>query len=102
MNWDALGAFAELIAAIGVIVTLGYLAIQIRNSAMVDRANIRANLTQGSMNVISHAKQDAEIFIKTNNGETLTDVERMRLTMFHRMAFRNYENYAYQHKLGLF
>jgi len=32
MNWDALGAFAELLAAIGVIVSLVYLASQIRFS----------------------------------------------------------------------
>src|SRR5262245_19199499 len=32
MNWDAIGAVSELLSAIGVIVTLAYLALQIRQS----------------------------------------------------------------------
>ena len=101
MNWDAIGAIAELTAALGVIITLIYLAIQIRNSTTVDRANIRANLTAGSHNVLAHAAENAEIFVKINTGEELTDAERLRVAMFHRMAFRSYENYTYQHNLGL-
>ncbi len=30
MNWEAIGAVGEVLGAIGVIVTLGYLAVQIR------------------------------------------------------------------------
>ena len=37
MNWDAIGAVAEVVAAIGVLASLIYLAIQIRhNSSSVD------------------------------------------------------------------
>ncbi len=37
MNWDAIGAVAEVVAAIGVLASLVYLAIQIRhNSSTVD------------------------------------------------------------------
>ena len=32
MNWDAVGAIAETIGVLGVIVTVGYLAIQVRQS----------------------------------------------------------------------
>jgi hypothetical protein len=32
VNWDALGAIAELLGAVGVVVTLSYLALQIRRS----------------------------------------------------------------------
>ena len=32
MNWDAIGAIAEVVAAIGVILTLIYVAIQIRQN----------------------------------------------------------------------
>ena len=39
MNWEALGAIGELAGAIGVIATLGYLAIQIRqNTSAVQSA----------------------------------------------------------------
>jgi hypothetical protein len=34
MNWDAIGAVAELLGAIGVIASLVYLAVQIRQSSV--------------------------------------------------------------------
>ena len=38
MNWDALGAIAEVLGAIGVIATLGYLALQIRQNTAAQSA----------------------------------------------------------------
>ena len=44
MNWDALGAIGEIIGAVAVILTVGYLAFQIRqNTAM-----LRSTATQGA------------------------------------------------------
>ena len=39
MNWDAIGAAAELLGAIGVIASLGYLAVQIRQNTTALRGN---------------------------------------------------------------
>lgn len=40
MNWDALGAIAELLGAIAVFLTLAYLTIQVRqNSVALDLQN---------------------------------------------------------------
>jgi hypothetical protein len=39
MNWDAIGALAELAAAVGVIITLIYLAVQIRQSSSLVAQN---------------------------------------------------------------
>jgi hypothetical protein len=39
VNWDAIGAFAELLGAIGVIASLGYLAVQIRQNTTALRGN---------------------------------------------------------------
>ena len=44
MNWEAVGAVGEVLGAIGVIATLGYLAIQIRHSNALARAQSRQNL----------------------------------------------------------
>lgn len=38
MNWQAFGAVAEMIGAIGVIATLGYLAVQVRQNTRAIRA----------------------------------------------------------------
>ncbi len=45
MNWDAIGAISELLGSIAVFVTLGYLAIQIRQA----RSETRRALSQGRM-----------------------------------------------------
>ena len=37
MNWEAIGAVGEILGAIGVIVTLGYLAVQIRQNTASNR-----------------------------------------------------------------
>ena len=39
MNWDAIGAIGEILGAIGVIVTLGYLAVQIRQNTRSSRVS---------------------------------------------------------------
>ena len=36
MNWDAIGASAEMLAAIGVIISLVYLAVQMRLNTVAD------------------------------------------------------------------
>jgi hypothetical protein len=38
MNWDAIAGFAEIISAIAVLITLGYLAIQTRDNVRVMRS----------------------------------------------------------------
>jgi hypothetical protein len=40
VNWDAVGALAELAGALGVILTLGYLAVQIRQNSKLLSASV--------------------------------------------------------------
>ena len=42
MNWDALGAIAELVGAIAVVGTLFYLAVQVRHSKDATKANTQS------------------------------------------------------------
>ena len=46
MNWDAIGAIAELVGAVAVVVTLIYLAIQIRQSNTSARVAARLEMTR--------------------------------------------------------
>jgi hypothetical protein len=39
MNWEAVAAIGDLIGAVGVIVTLAYLAVQIRRNTLATYAN---------------------------------------------------------------
>jgi hypothetical protein len=38
INWDAIGAIGEIVGALGVMVTVGYLAIQVRQNTFASRA----------------------------------------------------------------
>ena len=48
MNWDAIGAVAELLAALGVIISLLYLAAQIRQNTQSVRASTFQEFTRES------------------------------------------------------
>ncbi len=61
MNWDAVGALAEVAGAIGVLLTLVYLAVQIRhNSASVD-ASTEDGVTSGFNDINNVIAADAEL-----------------------------------------
>ena len=47
MNWEAIGAVGEVLGAFGVIVTLGYLAVQIRHNTRSVRAASRLEIASG-------------------------------------------------------
>jgi hypothetical protein len=42
MNWEALGAIGEIVGAVAVVVTLGYLAVQIRQNTRNIQSNTQA------------------------------------------------------------
>ena len=45
MNWEALGAIGEIVGAVAVVVTLGYLAVQIRKNTRLELTESRGDLT---------------------------------------------------------
>ena len=49
MNWEAIGAVGEVVGAIGVIATLGYLAVQIRQNSNVVRSSTRQAISTTQM-----------------------------------------------------
>jgi hypothetical protein len=61
MNWEALGASAELLGAIGVIVTLLYLAAQIRQSLKDTRAEALQQLSRDYMTHGAVVMQDENV-----------------------------------------
>ena len=57
MNWDAIGAIGEIIGAIAVVVTLAYLAIQVRHAKETAQRTLHQNkiesLREMTMTVLS-------------------------------------------------
>ena len=101
MNWDAVGAIAEVVGAIGVLITLVYLAVQIRhNSASVD-ASTEDGVTSGFNdvnNVIAADGDLARIFtVGLDDPGALSDEEVVRffflfssyVNQYHRLLVLN-------------
>ena len=86
MNWDAIGAVAEIGGAIGVIATLFYLAMQIRRSVAAENANAYDGLINGwhHATALLLESRNRSTFMKALDGyDGLTDEERFQ---FHILA----------------
>ena len=71
MNWDAIGAIGEVLGAIGVIVTLGYLAIQLRRSNEEARAATLQSTLDSEISMMSVLANHPDTMDKMLRGESL-------------------------------
>ncbi len=104
MNWEAIGAVGELLGALGVIVTLGYLAVQIRQNTRTVRA-ATAQAIQTAMNEAhAHVKQDsaaARIYrLGLSEPPKLDEDEQVQFSMTMYSIFAQFENIFYQLQQG--
>jgi len=105
INWEALGAIANLFAAIGMIATLIYLSIQIRQNTKAVRSSSIQNLVQNFSTTAQAAVENEYIvplLLKANAGpDRLTEEERGRLHFWFIMTFRRFEGVYFQRDLGI-
>ena len=105
MNWEALGGVAELVGAIGVIATLFYLAVQIRQNTRTIRAAAFQETMRDITAVADLAAQQPElsrIYLEGLNGlEKLNAEDRQRFGTFMLAFLRRVENLVYQTEQGL-
>ena len=91
MNWDAIGAVSEILAAIAVVVTLIYLAKQIRqNSQAVEISALRDTTEQWNRwsEVLATSPELAEIVTRGNKSyRNLPEVEALQYGAFIQMFF---------------
>lgn len=102
MNWDALGATAELISALGVIITLIYLAIQIRANTKESQLSSINDLSNQYTSFLAHITSSEELstlYVKAITGDpkTLSPTEHGRALMLYGMILRILENAHQQH-----
>jgi len=73
MNWEAIGAIGEVLGAVAVVVTLGYLAVQIRQNSQAVKHSAAQTLlseTNGSLRIAASDPATARAVIL---GQTLFD-----------------------------
>ncbi|HEX6066480.1 MAG TPA: hypothetical protein VFZ04_19740 [Longimicrobiales bacterium] len=105
MNWNAIGAIAELVAAAGVVVTLLYLAVQVRQNTKALRAATFQNIigfATGFAERVAGSGEFAAIF-ETGMAdlEALDESERLRFHFQLIALLRRFENIHYQSRMGL-
>lgn len=84
MNWDAIGAVGEILGALGVIVTLAYLAIQVRASTRATDSQALVGLSAEMENVLLAGARGDRLFdamLRAERGDELPDRDVRKLTM---------------------
>lgn len=105
MTLDQIVAISQAVAAVGVILSLVFLAIQLRQNTMAVRSSSIQNLVQ-SLSDTAQVNVDNEylvpIMLKARTDpKGLTEEERARLHFWFIMSIRRFEGVYFQRKLGL-
>lgn len=104
MNWEAVGAIAEILGSLTVIGTIIYLAIQVRHAAAVAKATARQSAAQMSIDA-AMVSLDSQILsraaMKATKEEELTPEELSNYIRWVWVRMRAVENSYYQYRQGL-
>ena len=102
MNWEAISAISEITGAIAVVVSLVYVAAQIRQNTKMMRSAAKQGLTETSQNLIYKAMDNPADWLKLVNGEQPDSPEQdARMSLLARAMLRGFESQCYQYDVGL-
>jgi hypothetical protein len=94
MNWDAIGAVGNVVGGVGMIVTLIYLAAQIRQNSSQLAAQSRFNFYQTRVSLGLVALSDRELLsasIKAQTGQEFDPIETRKLRVIGGLLFVAWE-----------
>ncbi len=103
MNWEAIGAIAEIVGALGVIVSLIYLALQIRTQNEEARIAAMHDISAGYRDALATVVEGemADVMHKAiNDYDALTGAEMLRVIAFTSRIFRVWEEAYMQFDAG--
>jgi len=103
MNWDVIGAIAEALGALGVIISLIYLATQIRAQNRESRIAALHELSVGVRGSISNFTNGelARIFVRANDDyDSLEPSEQLQMIALVAEYLRVFEEAFIQHSEG--
>ena len=104
MDWNAIGAVAELLGAFGVIATLVYVTIQVRQNTLAVRTSACQEAIRDQALSMDQLNADADlnrIFYEGLKDLAALDInERRRFATYLTSALRRLENVLYQTQLG--
>ncbi len=101
MNWEAISAVGETVGAFAVVVTLIYLANQIRSQNRESRIASVHELTEAFRGAIMSFQNPnlADVFVRAKTDfQELSEPERLQFISMVQQIFRVWEDAYYQHK----
>jgi hypothetical protein len=104
MTWEQLGAIGELVSGLAVLVTLIYLAAQIRQAKHLMLSNAHQARTDRNISImhfLANDDQALQISVDSLVLEDLSPEQRYRAMVVFSSTLRHFEDMQYQHELGL-
>jgi hypothetical protein len=104
VDLDALGNIGEFLGSVGVLVSLVYLAIQIRKSTETERTATYRSIVSDFGRLNESLASDPELLSLFARGMEDFDVleaeQKARISQIFYVLFRSFENMYYQHRMG--
>jgi hypothetical protein len=101
---EALGNIGEFVGALGVVISLVYLARQMIQNTVSVRAASFNSMVQNSIRLLEHSFRDSEFADFLNraqqNPDCLTPPERVRWDAYMTAVYRHFGNLQYSHRVG--
>jgi hypothetical protein len=101
MNLNDVANISQIVAAIGVVVSIIYLAVQIRGNTKVARAQARHAISEFVLRISIFRAEHADRLAKLESGAELTDGDRQFRYWSHVQFLLHAETYFHHHELGL-
>lgn len=106
MQWEAIGAVGEVLGAVGVIITLGYLALQIRHSNKLASWETHRAAVAANANILSAVLNDPEVAkiyrIGFMHPEELNEIEKIRFNQLAIQMVLNFKDILDAYDKGMF
>jgi hypothetical protein len=105
LDWQLIGVFAEVISAIAVVVTIIFLAVEIRHNRNSAQSNSLDALTAGFSDINYNVVGDSEFTAIWEKGlaspESLNQHETIRICMYMQCYINHYTALRKYHELGV-
>jgi hypothetical protein len=101
MNWEAISTLAEVVAALGVILTLGYLAYQVRENTTALSAQSRHVLSEFVLQIAQFRTEHADRFARLETEDELSPGDREFLYWGHMQFMLHAETYFHHIETGM-
>ncbi len=105
LNWDAVGAIAELVGAVAVVASLIYLSAQIRQNTRAVRSSQFDSIARMQMEILQPMVDDPTLAMgferALDHWEELSLDDKVRFNLLLIQMFRFWENTFYQWRQGM-